>query len=265
MKNEEITAEQASDKRVVERSAAYPAIPLNEAIDFAATIARSLGFNQSFKREDVAQAVGRSEGGVIRDIAACVHFGLFERRQSEGYATSPLLKEILNPISNKERGISLVRALRSPKLYDAIITKFDGGVLPTELKIHLVRFHSIADKVSVAAAETFFTSAKFAGVLNDSNLLSVEKTIQSLSNGNFQFAEVLPDNPDGQSQQNSRTIQLPEGPKDQNRLPASENDETVKIRLTDKKYAYLVYPSNSLNAKDIEIIRKQIELIELGL
>lgn len=40
------------------------------------------------------------------------------------------------------------------------------------------------------------------------------------------------------------------------------NEEKVKIRLTGKKFAYLIYPDN-LTKTDIEILKKQIEQLEL--
>jgi hypothetical protein len=40
------------------------------------------------------------------------------------------------------------------------------------------------------------------------------------------------------------------------------NEEKIKVRLTGKKFAYLIYPDN-LNKTDIEILQKEIEQLAL--
>jgi hypothetical protein len=190
----------------------------------------------------------------------------FEKVKS-GYKISELFRTINNPIG-KERQLSIIEAFRSPKLYNDLIKKFDNHAVPGDLEPILVRFHYISEKAARDVADVFRQSARFCGVLNDSNILNVEQTIKNIQethDKNFEYAEVIDYNqPDNSILEISDTGSNSNRQKNEQKFlpPKDESQEKVTIRLSGKRYAYLVYPAE-MTTKDIEILKKQIELIEL--
>ncbi|MEO9477094.1 MAG: hypothetical protein ABJG41_16230 [Cyclobacteriaceae bacterium] len=241
-----------TSKRKVQRSAAYPALTLSEAIDFTKELSLHFTDKQSILRADIAAVLGKSEGTIVRDVAAAVQFGLIVK-DTDGYRISQLFKNIQNPISSADLFEGLVDSFSSPKLYKELIEKFDGHVVPKELRTHLVRFHSIADKAADSAAEIFFESAKTAGVLSSNGMLNIKTTTNTVEeNDNL----IIEDTSDDVVEEKKVVLELPA------HNEVQSVDEKLPIRLTDGKHAYLTYPSN-LSKKDIKILRKQIDVLEV--
>lgn len=235
-------------KKSITRSAAYPSLDLESAIEFTRSLSGHFTANQVFHRGDVAAVLDKSEGAITRDVAACVHYGLLDRPQ-EGYQISSLFKEIVNPINEQDLKASLVRAFENPKLFQELIEKFNSHAIPAELKTHLVRFHSISEKVSETVADIFVKSARYAKVLSDKNILNLFGT----SNEVKQNSTTDNGEPDSKYKPDNPPLLPPH---------VEEKEEKIPIRLTDNKRAYLIYPPN-LTSKDIKIIRKQIDVLEV--
>ena len=191
-------------KKLVERSAAYPALPLQNAIKFTESITKHFTDKQVVTREDVAAVLGRSVGNIQRDIAACGHYGLL-LRQKEGYQISTLYKEIQNFYDETDLQRNLIEAFKKPKLYQDLIEKYNEHAVPPELRTHLIRFHGITEKSAAAAAETFLDSARFCKVLNEHNILNVEgfsaspiKDVEDakiVQDKPLEYVQLPPDNP----------------------------------------------------------------------
>lgn len=245
-----------SSKKKIFRSAAYPAIDLKEAEGLAQQIAEHFNGKQSVSRSDIAAVLDKSEGFVARPIAALVHYSLLDKTL-EGYKLSDLFKDIKNPIDTNELVESRIKAFKSPKLFEELIDKFNGRVVPTELKTHLVRFHSIAEKVADNAAEIFFNSARHAGVLNDKNILKIDIK-GNTGNTDYLGEDYIKD--DNEKKPPIKTpLELPEHNAGKE-IPMHEMEE-VPIRLKNGKHAKLIYPAD-ITKKDLIIIRKQIDVLE---
>lgn len=250
------------EKRIIERSASYPGISLQNAILFSTDISRSFPSSQVVTREDIAATLNKSVSSIFREVAACVQFDLF-KKDKEGYKISPLLKTIQNYLSEDEKTKNLIHAFSSPKLYAELIEKFNGHVIPKELKTHLIRFHKIAEKVAQSAADTFLESGIFVGVINPEN------SILNL-NGIIINKEKEPVHKEAETIVQNTVLPIDEGigkeiivnKKEQILIPEILNEEKAKIRLTENKFCYLIYPNN-LNQKDVMIIRKQVEMLEI--
>jgi len=243
-------------KKKIVRSAAYPAIDLKEAVDFANKISEHFTDAQSVSRADIAAVLDKSEGTITRPVAALVHYSLVQKT-GEGYQLSTLYKDIRNPINDKDLKTSLIKAFNSPKLFLELIEKFNGHVIPEELRTHLVRFHSISEKVADDAAENFLASGRYAGVINDKNILNLSNNNKSHDEESINDSKV-----------NNVSDEYIEDDKDQLhlRLPAHEETpdeqiETVPIRLKGGKHAYLKYPAD-ITKKDLKIIRRQLDVLE---
>ena len=166
-------------KRIVERSAAYPAILIEEAIPFVAAVLKNFPGNQSVTREDIA-AVLPDISAIHRPIAASVHYGLLNREKGK-YQVTKLYKDYSNFLSDFEKRKLLLQIFGEPTLYKEIIAKHDGHVLPTELKTHLIRFHRIVDKVAGEVADDFIKNAEYVGAINENRILNYSQAFTNAS------------------------------------------------------------------------------------
>ena len=253
-------------KKSVERSAAYPGFSIEDALRYVAEIYKH--FRTAFtKRDDITALVENSHP---RNIAACVYY-LFLNREKDTYQASDLYKTTANPLSDTEKRKCLLEAFAAPKLNSELIEKFDGDTVPPELVIHLHRFHKITEDAAPLAAEVFIKNAKFCGVLGEDNILRYKQTFDRLygiatppAQPDVQIAtqsqQTAANPPAVDNASNTNANVLPK----QNPLMLEEivNKEEVKIRLTGNKIAYLIYPNN-LTKKDVMILQKQIEQLDL--
>ncbi|MBZ0245191.1 MAG: hypothetical protein K8H85_04520 [Cyclobacteriaceae bacterium] len=231
-----------------ERSAAYPSITLEDAVKFTQTIAKNFPSPQELTRDDIATVLKKKTASVVREVATCSHFGLLERTKN-GYKISSLFKAINHPVSKDEERKSLVEAFRTPKLYNELIEKYDNHAVPSDLKPLLIRFHGISEKVAAEAADIFFSSGIYCGAINGNILNTNLSDLKIVDNDKFEDAEVI------DIEDKSHQKFLPPVKK--------EGQEQLPIRLTGLgRYAFLTYPSE-INEKDIEILKKQIEVLEL--
>ena len=253
-------------KRIIERSAAYPAISLEEAVAFVAELSKNFPGSHPIKRDDAAAVLKQS--AIHRPMAACVHYGLLERDKDE-YRATELFRAIKNSLNDKERKQALLQAFGSPKLYSEIINKHDGHVIPPELRTHLIRFHKIAERAADDVADLFNKNAKYVEVLTEHNILQYKHLLSKYSDPNIQYAEVtVTPSVETKSETGTETVPLIEITQPTIQQPHAHllneinSEEKVRVPLTERKVAYIQYPANIKKA-DIEILRKQIELLEL--
>ncbi|HEY0246517.1 MAG TPA: hypothetical protein VGC01_13195 [Mucilaginibacter sp.] len=252
------------DKKPVERSAENPAISIEKGISFVDSIAKNFSPTQWVTREDI-EAVLKTKG-LHRPIAATVQYGIISRNKNL-YQISPTYKELINPISENEVKKIKIQFFSSPKLYAELIEKYDGHVVPSDLKVHLIRFHNIAPNASNDVAELFFQNARFAGVISDNNILNVSVVSDPSVITPPQVAAKSTDIPVNVENSEAGVLRLKQLEDEKNRtklLSEVNNPITYKIPLSEKKNAVLTYP-HELNEKDIQILKKYIELLELGL
>jgi hypothetical protein len=260
-----ITMENSTEKEIkpkkksITRSASYPGISTKDAVDFSLRISQSFTKDDIISREDIAAVLGKSVSTITRSIAGAVQFGLFEKVKG-GYRINSIVETIRNPISDIELKQCLLTAFGSPTLYKEIIEKFDNHAPPQEFKTILIRFHNISENVAEFVAESFIENAKYCGALDNNGIIRFANN----ANGEaLPFVEVL-----DEEKENNETINLvPQGENTptQNIIPAElpNGEEKLRIRLSEGKEAFLVHPRN-INQKDIEILKKQIETLELS-
>lgn len=258
---------ETKNKKLIDRSAAYPGITIEEAVPFVAGIYKNFPGSQRVSREDIAAVLKTKVANIQRDVAAAVQYGLLIK-DKDGYKVSDKYKTLHNHLSEDEKKQCLLDAFGSPKLYAEIIVKHNGHVIPAELKTHLIRFHRIAEKAAPYAAEIFITNGKYVGAIDEHNILNYKTNIETFETGN----ETPPPpntpppntiNPNGNAAPIDGAIVF-QNPVNKEQLLLNEvnNAERVKIRLTEGKIAILTHPI-LLNQKDIDILKKQIELLEL--
>jgi len=261
--NEQPLAAKPINATKKERSAAYPAITIEQSLKLVADVYKN--FRSDFaRREDILKIV---EGSRIRHLAASRYYQ-FLQREGDTYKVTDFYKSTSNPLTGKERIDNLRKSFISPTLYKKLVDKFDGDEIPKELTVHLSRFYDITEDASHQAAEVFIKNAKFVGALSEDNILRFQKANEVTSDEANKKSQELPDDtkkPDGdnlQYQKPSTTSDPAEGGGQQKLLQEIVNGEKIKIRLTQNRFAYLEYPIN-LSAKDVEILQKQIDQLKL--
>jgi len=147
-----------------ERSTAYPAISLKEAVELSGKLIESYS-KSPFSRELAVQAIGYKTitGTSAPKVAALVHYGLLER-SGNTYKNSDLASRIMDFTSEEDRGEALIVAVTNPKLFSSLISEYSGKAIPGLLKNILVSQYKIGRKVAEGVAETFKESTEFAGV-----------------------------------------------------------------------------------------------------
>lgn len=238
-----------------QRSASYPILTLQEALDYSGKIYNKFAASSTVTRAEISRALEVHENTVSRDIAACVQYGLFSKSPNEGYKLTELFTNQLNPESQKEKKLLLLKAFGTPKLFQELINKFDGLPIPEEFQNTLVRHHGITANAAKLAAEVFMESGKFVGAISENRVLSYKVTISTIEKTND--AEFINSNTQQQQTQVPVVVQPPtifESAK----LYSSDKD--VPIHLTDDKLAIFRYPSD-ITEDDIEIIEMQIKVI----
>jgi hypothetical protein len=267
MSDETIIPEEKG-KKTIERSAAHPHKTISQSLLFVWDFYKNFRSNFA-KRGDILAVI---ENSLDRDLACACYYS-FLNRDKENYQVTDLYKSIANPISEVDRRKNLLIAFESPKLYNELIEKFDGDEVPANLSTHLIRFHRITETAAPNAANVFIENAKYVGVLNKDNILHVKQMSLKLDDPEFVFAkDIIEPNETERNNDiqkptiaNPLTIPVqPKAPQPQLLLNEINTEEKLTIKLSEKKLAYLLYPTG-LNEKDIKILKMQIEALELTL
>lgn len=252
---EEVTTTESNEKgkKGHKRSASYPSLTVDEAYKFACKINDNFSVASAVKREEIAHVLGLHTNTVSRDVAACVQYGLLSKAANEGYKLTELFNDIFRPESEKEKRIKLILAFGNPKLYQELIAKFDGHVIPLEFANTLIKHHGITESASKAAAETFLQSGVNVGVIGENRVLKYNVTLSSISK--TQFAEIVEDTNNTNDKAKERAIgTLVIQPTEE--IPAPDAKK-IPMHLTKEKMAYLMYPSN-ITENDVKLIEHQL-------
>ncbi|XOU94731.1 MAG: hypothetical protein ACNFW9_01555 [Candidatus Kerfeldbacteria bacterium] len=157
-----------------ERSTAYPAISLEDAITYSEKLILAYP-RHDFDRESAVKAMGFNSisGASAPKVAALVHYGLLERGKGSTYKNTDLAERICNYEEEQEKNEAIREAVMRPKLFNSLINDYTNRAIPVTLNNVLIRQYKISSKVSDNAVQTFKDSVEFAGiyqngVLNDS-------------------------------------------------------------------------------------------------
>ena len=233
------------------RSRAYPVLSLEDGRVAMGEILGRLG-KGAFSREVLAEVLGHSNargGPGARKIAALTQYGLLDRKAGL-YSPTSLAASIVRPGVEARTQGALVRALRRPPLFGALLDRYEPqGHLPEHLEGILWREHGITRKASASAAETFRRSARYAGVLDERGGLRIPRAFEEPHRNGSLVAAGAASNPLGAGH--------PTHPSDS----TSEAEQRFEFVLTAGKVAKLSLPRD-LCQRDLDIVKKQIEFLE---
>lgn len=164
-----------------ERSAAYPAISLEEAVGYSTKL--QAAFSKSpFSRENAVKEMGHQTvtGASGMKVASLVHYDLLDR-DGNAYRNSSLALRLAHRIDDNDFQEALKIAATSPKLYRALLNEFAGRAVPTALSSILVRNHQIGQKVADDVARIFTKTIEYAGLYQNGIVSSELPTNEELS------------------------------------------------------------------------------------
>lgn len=147
-----------------ERSAAYPAISLEDAVGYSTKL--QAAFSKSpFSRENAVKEMGHQTvtGASGMKVASLVHYDLLNR-DGNAYRNSNLALRLAHRIDDNDFQEALKIAATSPKLYRTLLSDFAGRSVPTALSSILVRNHHIGQKVADDVARIFTKTIEYAGL-----------------------------------------------------------------------------------------------------
>jgi hypothetical protein len=156
-----------------ERSTRYPGVDLAESVKLCETIDR-LGVD-GLTATDIASALGYKNiktNTFSARLSAARQFGLLVLND-EGYALTPLAREILHPVDPDDLSRLYRQAWLKPPLYAELAERLGGKRVPDASILGNVLYHNhqIIASAKQSAAEAFLSSARFAGVLGDDQVL----------------------------------------------------------------------------------------------
>lgn len=247
------------------RSKTYPSYTISYCVEFAKKIYQQYGNSTFLDRKTLAKIEGISEPSVQLRASSAVQYGLLEMKSGEGYKPSGLFLKIHKPLNDKEKREALLTAFKRPKLYSQLITEFEGKKLPPHsgLATVLFRKYNIIENASEKSAKVFYENSKFLNLLDAEGMLNLEdKTLfdeieekDTVASTNKHEEEIV--------ETDSKSILKTNKNLDiESRTELSPNERKIDILLTGRKKGTLTIP-DTLNSKDLDLIKKQIEVLEL--
>ena len=159
-------------KGTKERSALYPAVALNECIEFIELVNKLGG--RKVALTSIADAVGVSTTtySFKAKISSSKQFGLIK---SAGGAVelSDTAKRLLYPTDDISTKELLLQCLMTAPLYRKLIERYDDQAVPTEERLGniLLQEYSITRSAKDIAAKKFLASVEHAGILQNGVLI----------------------------------------------------------------------------------------------
>ena len=159
-------------KGTKERSALYPAVALDECIEFVELINKLGG--RKVALTSIADAVGVSTTtySFKAKISSSKQFGLIK---SAGGAVelSDTAKRLLYPTDDVSTRELLLQCLMTAPLYRKLIERYDDQAVPTEERLGniLLQEYSITRAAKDVAAKKFLASVEHAGILQNGVLI----------------------------------------------------------------------------------------------
>jgi len=232
-------------RKVREKSAQYPPYDLSSCIEFVQVV-DTLGGKQ-VAESSLLSELGLRSGSTksyTGKLSSCRQFGLLESKAGL-LSVTERARLILYPTEEQkdvQRKKLTIEAFRSPPLYQKIMSKFDGKGVPKleTLANILMNECKIAKAVKNNAAKVFVSSAKFAGVLGDDNVLRVGQTYEAIAGEALSVETEIHETVQG--------------------TPAMGQVHSLKVALSSGKSAAITVPSD-ISKTDIEKLKKMLDLL----
>ncbi|WP_276356457.1 hypothetical protein [Cohnella caldifontis] len=245
-----------------ERSRSYPSASLEKAIEDTKLVKSKLGSGK-LDRDQISIALGyqRINGLAGTRISTMVQFGLLDK--DDGYSLSKLSEKITHPKSKEERNEAILEAFLKPELYAELVQRYQGdGRFPDQLDNILYRDFGITANASQDAAKLFIQSAQFANLIDEARVFLHNETIEIHQNEEEIDQTVYIPTPNKYQQPDIVDMIAVTNSGTYINNYSMDSKQTFNFSLSEGKFAQVIVPTG-LKTRDIQILRKQIELLEL--
>jgi hypothetical protein len=243
----------AEVKKTKPKSKEYPAVTLDQAIDFVKK------FKDYPVSKPISYDVAAKECGVSSStksfrytISSAKQFGLISTSTGLTFTLLEPAYRLVRPTESEAALKALkIECFSTPKLYAELIPDFIGKSLPSvgTLENLLVNYHQIMPAAAKGAAQKFIDTATELGIVQNGVLCLDVATAEEKP------AQVATDNNDVPDDNNQNAVS--------DVLPTSENDEfaaPLNISFGDKRRAMLYMPIDATK-EDAEYVRDMITLM----
>lgn len=242
-----------------ERSAPYPRDDLKSSEEFA-RIAFDLGARDVLQ-DAVASATGYSgtaNGAYKRSRASAKYFGLVEYTGDEFISvTEPWIAAFHDEDAAALRA-ERIRAVRQPELYRQLFETYADRMLPRPDKLarelYLNPQYGILQDAATDAAQTFWVSANFAGLIDEKGFLRLDppqeegRVASKAATEHIGTEELMPEREQ-------------DGPRLAARVPL-EGYDTFEIRVSGNRKVVIQVPSpGTLSESDKARVKGHVDLI----
>ncbi len=222
------------------RSASYPSITLEKAVNLVEKIYDKLGSAAFFNRDQIAEVLGQAPPTIFSQVSSCTQYGLLVMKSGEGYKTSELFQALHHPLNESERHASAIRAIQSPPLYKLLFDEFRDLAVPPHVGLShlLVRKFSITDTARERATSIFLKNLEDLKLLRNDRRLAFETSSSDDDRSMVEASyEIVPPAKDiGGMQDQVYPLALP---------PAKQSGSvSISIPLKGQRTATLTLPSD---------------------
>lgn len=238
-------------KKIVDRSSSYPGMTISQALEAVSKLRNSYA-NHPFSRGEAAKALNHeaTSGTAARKVAAMTQFGLLIR-EGNAYRVSELAEKILFYENEESKKESIAQAVKNPKIYSALIEKFNKQSLPLLLNNILISNYGINSKVATMVAKDFALSLEFAGLLKNGVVSDV------IGNDNAVEGELSSEIQPGAKNDIAKNNSI----KDPIQASLSGDVQAANINLTFGR-AQIILP-HKMTQKDLDRVKLQIDVLAL--
>lgn len=238
----------SKERRMYEKSAAYPAVSISQSLDFVKRIDKLGGRSVSY--DSVLKSMGLTSSTTKSfrcRLSASKQFGLIDTSKNTIQLTD-LAKRILYPNAGKEESQKLlIEAFQNPPLYQGLIEEFNEKAVPVQSQLGniLMNRYRIIKQVKDTAAKCFIESADFLGLL-ENGVLHMDKR-----------ESAVPTNAESETQI-EKNDEITNEVTETKKSPAPKDGYFFEIPTLGKATAKVYIPAE-VTEKDIDYIMMYIE------
>ncbi len=258
------------EKKGLEKSALYPAVTIEQSIEFVKQIESLGGKAVSYASIlSLLKLSSPSTKSFLSRISASKQFGFITTGGSTVQLTDSA-RHILNPTTDDEKKRLLAEAFNKPPLYIKLLERFKNKALPQKEQLSNILMHEyhIIKSVKDRATECFIKSAESVGLLQNGilyagldendikneNICKNDKPIQIKENTDAQTEQITQPAQETQEQTQNQ-IQTQAQGQAQNNLKTGYNFEIPILSGQTAKF----YIPDGVSEKDIDYIKLYVE------
>jgi hypothetical protein len=166
--------EDSEIKKPRQRSKEYPLFTQKSCIEFTETINLKLG-NRFCSGDQLSKTFGKSITSLGSKLSSCKQYDLLELKKGDGYKPTDIFFKITRGRTEEDRFSAKILSLKNPTIYNDLIEKFSGIILPTDLPSIFYWDYKITEGAKDSAAKIFLENLQDLNLISDGGELNLAK------------------------------------------------------------------------------------------